>query len=176
MRDGRLSARGKLIQVGIWLGLICGIAFILNVSLIGVQSGLFPTSEGNGFQGPPTKFEMRVQETGRTTYTGVSGGVSAITQELKEELMNEVYPTPDAAFEAVSGELPGNAAHAHYGYVCWNQNYSIEWNKTGAGKHVTWHRKDYNGYRYTTTVHKILSGGYWVVTDTFKTRTRLSYC
>ena len=53
MKDGRLSARGKLVQVGIWLGLICGIAFVLNISLIGIQSGLLPTARATASRDHP---------------------------------------------------------------------------------------------------------------------------
>ena len=150
--------------------------------LVGIQSGFIPTSEGNGTGGPPTKWALHVQENGQAFYANVEEGARAVTEEFAGDLLGSRHTDPrvfldaDDAIAFVTGPLPGNVAYAHYGYVCWNRNYSIEWNRTASSKHVTWHRKDYQGRRYTTTAHKTLSGGYWVTTDLFKTSVPLSSC
>jgi hypothetical protein len=177
-----VTYRTALIQAAIWTGLIIFCAFVVNLSYIGIQSGLIPTSENNGTGGPPTKFQMQVAENGQTYFTSIEEGWHAVSEEFKDELLGTrhtpfmMFSDPDAAMVAVTGPLPGNAAYAHGGYVCWHQNYSKEWAFTANSKHVTWHRKDYGGRRYTTTAHKTLSGGYWVTTDLFKTSVALGYC
>jgi hypothetical protein len=172
MRDGRLTPKGKLIQVGIWIGLIVFCGFIWNVSYIAVESGFLPTSEGYGPKNQHSELTLHVSSSGKSVYKAASH----ISEELREEIMGTTYPTPDAAIAAVVGPLPGNPAHAHAVNVCWNGPGGKASHQTGSSRHWTFHRYDSGGYRYTTTQPQLLQTWGWLTTDTFKTRTRLSYC
>ena len=163
-----MNGRTLLTQVGIWTGLVVLVAFVVNLSMLGIQSGLFPTSTGNAYPPSETSFTLQVSAAGETVYTSAR----AVTEELREEIMGTTYPTPDAAIDAVVGvELAGNVAQAHAKNVCWRHRYGKVSNQTGGGRHLTWWRKDYRGFRYTTTAHQVLTQNGYQTISTFKIRT-----
>ena len=172
MKDGRLSARGKLIQAGIWLGLVCGIASVINTSLLGIQSELFSTS---GEDYPPdmghSTFYLKVAANGESVYEGAE----AISQTLRAEIMGRVYPSPDAAIDAALGELPGNPAGAHAVLLCTTRDGVISRN-TGGSWHSTNHRYDSNGIRYTKTAHYLNAHPAPYITDVFYGHVDKRYC
>lgn len=160
------------------LGIFGIFGMIGMMSAVGIDSGLIPTSNGAGESHAESAFSLKVRSTGETTYEGVEAIHSAgmnVAEEVREEIISTVYPSPDAAIEAVEGKLPGNPAYAHAVYVCWHQTYGKESLNTGGGRHWTFWRKDYQGYRYTTTRHQVYSNG-WVTYATYKIRTNLKYC
>lgn len=148
--------------------------FILTVLAFALanQAGWFGPQEQARYETHST-FSIHAAADGQSRYEAAD----AVSDELREELLKTVYSDPDTAMEAVTGELAGNPAFAHAVNVCWHHRYGKVSRRTGAGLHRTFWRKDYHGYRYTTTYHEVLQhpGGYQPV-NTFKIRTNLRYC
>lgn len=144
---------------------------LLTMGLTANQAGWFgpPTDEGTQ---ATSQFEVAVAADGRATVEGMQ----AFSEEVREEVLGTVYSSPDAFMQAVEGEPVGNPAWAHAINVCWKANYDKVVYDTGTSRHRTHWRKDYNGFRYTTTFHEVLSGGYWVKTAAYKWRIDKRYC
>jgi hypothetical protein len=175
MRDGRLTPKGKLIQVGIWIGLIVFCGFIWNVSYIAVESGILPTSDGNANRGVADgAFVLWVKDTGETVYKDVP---ATLTEEAEEYLLSRVFEDHDAAMDAVTGgeKLSGNPVYAHAVNVCYHGTGKAS-NETGSGRHLTWFRYHQDQRHYTTTAHQVLTTNGYLTTDTFKTSVSRTYC
>lgn len=176
----RLVERGAVKQVLIWASLILGTAFLVNVSLIGIQSGVIPTSSGNSERHEHSEFALKVAATGETVYTdvpeGALKGTAAISANLARELLSTTYPDPETATEAASDEeLSGNVAFAHAVNVCTHSDGKVS-HQTGGGRHLTWFRFHDNGRHYTRTAHQVLTSNGYQTTDTFSYDVSRNYC
>lgn len=129
-----------------------------------------------------SEFVLRVSESGETVYESVEG----VSEELREELLSTVYPSPEAA-EAAATEavaLPwwwpylqlSKPAYAHAVNVCTTSKKGKVSHQTGGGRHITKHRYDTGGYRYTRTDHQALTINGYQTYDVFKYRIDLDFC
>ena len=143
---------------------------------IGVQSGLFPTSDYSQKSiYEPSEFMLEVEANGETIFTGVEGGSRILTEEIWEEVKGRVYPSPEAAVEAVEGPLPGNPALAHAVNICTHSDGKVS-NETGGGRHITKFRFHDNGRHFTRTDHQTLTQNGYITYDTFYYDVSRSYC
>ena len=90
------------------------VSVLLMCGLLANQAGWFGQAEETSRHGNSV-FMLEVAASGESVYTGAE----AVSEELREEIMDRVYPTPDAAIEAVVGPFPGHPASAHA--VCFAQ-------------------------------------------------------
>ena len=138
-----------------------------------IQSGALPTST---IKADPsvhkTPFELEVAEDGETVFNDWPRTLAA---EVRGEIDSTVYPDPETATHAVTGDLPGNPAEAHAVKVCTHSD-GVRSNDTGFSYHLTNFRKHENNRHYTTTYHKTLVNGGYLTTDTFHYSVSRSYC
>jgi hypothetical protein len=170
-----MTYKTALIQAAIWAGLIVFCAFVVNLSYIGIQSGILPTSEGNANRGVADgAFVLWVKDTGQTVYKDVP---ATVTEEAEEYLLGTVFPDHDAAMDAVAGgeKLSGNPVYAHAVNVCYHGSGKAS-NETGGGRHLTWFRYHQNDRHYTTTAHQVLTQNGYLTTDTFRTSVSRNFC
>lgn len=144
---------------------------IVWISAVAMDSGWLATSEGNMGPHPNREFTLKVEATGETVFTATR----SVSEELREEIMGTVYPTPEAALDAVHAPLPGNPAFAHAVLKCTTRDGVVSEN-TGGGYHLTNHRFDRDGYRYTKTWHMVYSHPAPVATDVFFAKIDKRYC
>ena len=180
MREGHLSARGVALQVGIWAGLVIACAFVVNLSLLGIQSGFFqssPVADNSTQQGHiDAQFALDVAQNGETVYTAVESGAYVVTEELRDELLGTTYPSPELATTAATGEeVSGNAAYAHAVNICTHDRGGKASRNTGASRHLTRFTGHYNRRHHTKTIHQLMQAGY-PVTGTFRYSVRRGYC
>ena len=126
-----------------------------------------------------SEFVLRVEEDGRTVYEAADG----VSENLKENLLSTVYPSPELAEDAGTEPvargwwwpyLEARPAEAHANNVCTTRTkVSLQ---TGGGRHITKHRYDRNGYRYTRTDHQALTQSGYQTYDVFQYRVDKRYC
>jgi hypothetical protein len=131
------------------------------------------------------KFVLEIKENGDVVYTAASG----VSEELREELLNTVYQSPDAAEYAVEKErnvlevspysvlhsIGSDAAQAHAVKWCTHKDGVVS-NRTGSGQHVTGFLRHENNRHYTRTAHQVLTNSGWQTYDTFNYSVPRSYC
>jgi hypothetical protein len=149
----------------------CTTPVLVMVVMLLNQSGFFHYTEEPFYPSPNREFSLKVEETGRTIYTGTEN----VSKELREEIMGTVYETPEAALDAAHDPLPGNPAYAHAVLKC-TQRDGVVSEDTGGGYHLTYHRYDRNGYRFTKTYHMVRSHPAPVATDVFYAKIDKRYC
>lgn len=153
-----------------FLGLIVLAVELFMMIMLAEQGGFIPTSsQGDIHQ--HSEFSLHVSANGETIYTAAEN----VSSGLRNVLTSTTYPSPEAAMEAVE-PVSGNPAYAHAVNVCWHEDYAKISLETGGGRHRTWWRKDYNGYRYTTTSHDILTTNGYQSVALYKYRVDKSYC
>lgn len=103
-------------------------------------------------------------------------GVSA---QLKQTLLNTLYPTPEEAEEAATGQPlteEGEITIQHAVAICTHADNVISFGG-GVRRHVTDFRKHENHRHYTVTKHqKYVSGLGWITTERFYYSARRTYC
>lgn len=152
-------------------GLIIVFCAVLTMSYIAIQSGALSTSSGNSTHQGHSEFALKVAADGETVYTSAKG----ISQMLYEEIMEEVYPTPEAAVAATSPALAGNPAFAHAVNLCTHSDGKVS-NQTGGGRHLTWFVKHENNRHYTKTAHQVLTINGYQTTELYAYDVSRSYC
>jgi hypothetical protein len=146
------------------------------------QSGWFEFSEQTSASlYTESEFVLVVKDNGETVYKAATG----VSEALRQELLTTVYPNPTAAEDAATEQPSGpwwddylttRPAEAHAVNVCWNGDNPKVSLQTGGGRHITKHRYDYNGWRYTRTDHQTLTQYGYVTYDVFKYRVDKRYC
>ena len=147
------------------------VSVLLMCGLLANQAGWFGQAEETSRHGNSV-FMLEVAANGKSVYTGAE----AVSEELREEIMDRVYPTPDAAIEAVVGPLPGHPASAHAVLLCTGSKVGVVSHQTGYSRHLTWRRYATANYIYTTTAHQLLLQSGWTTQDTFRAKINRRYC
>ena len=144
------------------------------------MSGWFEFSEQDEIPHRPSEFVLEVNQNGETVYRAAEG----VSDVLKEELLSTTYPNPESAMHAATGAGMGpwwgvylgmRSAGAHAVKKCTTQDGVVS-EQTGSGRHLTYHRFDRDGYRYTKTYHQVLTQSGWVTTDVFYAKIDKGYC
>lgn len=127
-----------------------------------------------GWDDPPGDFTLVLNANG-VRFTEVS----TTDWVLREELLNTLYPNPEAAEEAATGRTlaeEGEIVVQHAVAICTHFDNVISFGG-GSRRHVTDFLRHEDGRHYTITRHqKYVSGAGWLTTDRFRYSARRSYC
>lgn len=141
------------------------------IVMLAEQGGFIPTSSDNATHQEHSEFALKVAANGETVYTAAEN----VSKATRKVIMQEVYPSPEAATEATSPALAGNVAWAHAVNVCTHSDGKVS-NRTGGGRHLTWFRFHENGRHYTKTAHQVLTLNGYQTTDVYAYDVSRDYC
>lgn len=154
-----------------FLGILIFCVEVAMITMLSIQGGFIPTSSGNATHQEHSEFALKVAANGETVYTAAEN----VSRATRKVIVQEVYPSPEAAVEAVEGPLPGNPALAHAVSVCTHSDGKVS-NQTGGGRHLTWFVKHENGRHYTKTAHQVLTINGYQTTDVYAYDVSRTYC
>lgn len=161
----------RLVRFGRHLGVLLTFVMVILMGLTANQAGWFGPPSDAATQHGNSIFMIRVAADGQSTFEGME----AVSEELREEIKDTVYPSPEAATEAVVGPFAGNVAEAHAVRICTHDRHGVVTRFTGAGRHLTWFRGHWNKRHHTRTDHQVYSPGPQTV-DTFYYSVSRKYC
>lgn len=160
-------------------------ALLIGLCVIGQRYDVWETSSIVLPHEERGEFVLEVSESGDIVFKVAEG----VSEDLRQKLLSTKYESPEAAEYAVSSTRPAppmawwwplaslgmRSAEAHAVAYCTTSSGKVTRNN-GSSRHLTKHRFDYNGWRYTVTYHQIRQPWGWVIVDTFYYEIPKRYC